>query len=337
MQNITMEGIEETRNSLKPVEKPNQEQNNGNKKNGFDKKNYLNDRLEKDQDKKELIIRLLPIDKDSKTPFKIIRMHNVNVPAEIAESGWKKYVCLSETKDIDHEKYGNKCPFCELRYEAFKRAKDESLDKGERNKWYQLGKDSFPHDICIIRCIERGHEEDGPKFWKFTIKKDGTDPYNLITNLNDTRREEKKAYGLLTNENWTLYDVLTGKDLKIIITKEKQEQDSKAKATKRGISIMDYGPEGPASLDQTKIEQWVNDEKKWSDVFAIKPYDYLSIVLDGEIPFFNKDEQKWVVKEKKTESNEKEVEGQAEKANDINKDIEKSVPTSNLDNSDLPF
>ena len=338
MQNITMRGIEETGNSLKPVEKPKPENNNnGNNNNGFDKKNYLNDRLEKNQDKKELIIRLLPIDKDSETPFKIVRMHNLKVPTEIAESGWKKYVCLAETEDIDHEKFGKKCPICELRYEAFKRSKDTNLDQVERNKWYEIGKDSFPQDICIIRCIERGHEEDGPKFWKFPLRKDGTDPYNLIKNLNETRRDEKKTYGMLSDDNWTLYDVLTGKDIKIIITKEKQEEDSKAKAPKKGYAIMDYGPEGPASVDQTKIEQWVNDTKKWSDVFAVKPYDYLSIVLDGEIPFFDKNEKKWVVKENKSEANNKESEEQAEKASEINKDIEKSVPTSNLDNSDLPF
>jgi hypothetical protein len=100
---------------------------------------------------------------------------------------------------------------------------------------------------------------------------------------------------------------------------------------------MDYGPEGPASVDQTKIEQWVNDTKKWSDVFAVKPYDYLSIVLDGEIPFFDKNEKKWVVKENKSESNNKQSEEQVEKASEINNNIEKLVPTSSLDNSDLPF
>ena len=81
----------------------------------------------------------------------------------------------------------------------------------------------------------------------------------------------------------------------------------------------------------------MNDEKKWSDVFTIKPYDYLSIVLDGEIPFFDKNEQKWVVKEKKSDDSKKQTDEQVENTRQINNNIEKSVPTSNLDNSDLPF
>ena len=74
MQNITVAGIEETANSRKTNEKPQEKQNNNN---GFDKKNYLNVRLAKGETKKELVIRLLPIDKNSDTPFKIIKMHKI--------------------------------------------------------------------------------------------------------------------------------------------------------------------------------------------------------------------------------------------------------------------
>lgn len=360
MQNITVAGIEETANSRKTNEKSQEKQNNNN--NGFDKKNYLNVRLAKGETKKELVIRLLPIDKDSDTPFKIIKMHNVKVPTEIAESGFKGYVCLEETKDVDHEKFGTKCPFCELRHEAFKRAKDLSnreaeiqellknpeLDKEKRTelsneliankplkeKWYQLGKDNFTSEVCIIRCIERGHEEDGPKFWKFTVRKDCTDPYNVINELVKARRDEKIAYGYSEEEAGNILDVYNGKDLKIIITEQKQEGNSKS--VKTGVSVMDYGPEGPVSKNEQLMQQWIDDEKKWSDVFTVKPYDYLSIVLDGKIPFFDKAQKKWV--EKGVKEDKGKTEEQAEQEAKINEKIEKSVPeVKDSSNSDLPF
>ena len=28
--------------------------------------------------------------------------------------------------------------------------------------------------------------------------------------------------------------------------------------------------------------------KKWSDVFSTKPYDYLKLVLEGEVPWYDK-------------------------------------------------
>ena len=45
------------------------------------------------------------------------------------------------------------------------------------------------------------------------------------------------------------------------------------------------------------MEKWVNDDKKWSDVFVAKPYEYLSIIIDGDIPYFDKIQNKWVVKQ----------------------------------------
>ena len=43
--------------------------------------------------------------------------------------------------------------------------------------------------------------------------------------------------------------------------------------------------------------KWVNDEKVWSDVFVAKPYDYLKLILDGEIPWFDNKINKWVKKD----------------------------------------
>ena len=78
-QNITPEAIEESKSS-KPQKSHNQTP--------FNEKTYLNVKLDKRTDSKDLKIRLLTIDKDSNLPFKHIYMHSVMVPTEIAESGF---------------------------------------------------------------------------------------------------------------------------------------------------------------------------------------------------------------------------------------------------------
>lgn len=329
MQNITVAGIEET---AKSREKSTQAQG-ANK--GFNEKNYLNVRLGKGEEKRELRIRLLPIDKDSETPFKIIHMHTVKVPTEISASGWKSYVCLSKTDDIDHEKLGRKCPFCELRNEAFNRS-NAATDEVEKKKWKEIGKEYFAQDVCVLRCIERGHEEDGPKFWKFTIRKDGKDPYNMINELVKARRQEKIDDGATPEEAGNILDLYEGKDLKLVITEVKQEGKSD---TKTSISVMDYGREKPLSDNEEEMERWINDEKKWSDVFVAKPYEYLSIVLDGNVPFFDKSLNQWVVKDGNNNSQTPE---QAAEEAAINEKIEMTKPQEEApeavdESSDLPF
>ena len=81
------------------------------KKTQFDKKNYLNARLAKDENTKTLTIRLLPFSTDELTPFKKVSMHTIRVNKELAPSGWKTFVCPTHNKKDGHA-MGDKCPFC---------------------------------------------------------------------------------------------------------------------------------------------------------------------------------------------------------------------------------
>lgn len=327
MKNITAEAVQETVNSREKTSQNNKSNN------GFNEKNYLNVRLNKDEMKKELKIRLLPIDKDSQTPFKIIHMHNVKVPTEIAKSGWKSYICLNKTEDIDHEKLGNKCPFCELRNDAYKKSTEVS-DEIEKKRWQRLSIENIPTDVCVVRCIERGHEEDGPKFWKFTIRKDGTDPYNVIQELAKTRQQENIDDGL---EPGYILDLYNGKDLKLTVNAVLQEGKW---TNKTSISIVDYGREKPLSEDETEMENWVNDEKKWSDVFVAKPYDYLSVIMEGKVPFFDKRINKWVVKDDNDNTiDTTDIDEQIKDAENIATNMVNEPKVINVsdDESELPF
>ncbi len=279
--NITMEAMdyEFTTNVVVPKSK----------ETTFNEKNYLNIRLADGQRTKELKIRLLPIDGNSQTPFKKIHVHTVKVPKEVSPSGWKSYICLEKTEGIDTSKYGNKCPFCELNREAYKYFTEET-DPVAKERWKKISLDNIPKEACIVRCIERGYEEDGPKFWKFNTRKDKTDPKGQIMELYKTRLEESREEGM-GEEN--ILDIHTGKDLKVVIS---IAADNKAGENRTSVKVLDCGKNKPLSLNEEEINAWVNDDKKWSDVFAVKPYDYLKIIIDGQVPFYDKNIQRWVTK-----------------------------------------
>lgn len=288
--NITMEAMEEddriSRNdstALKPIST-------------FDAKNYLNVKLnsEKGEKSKELRVRILPIDGESSTPFKKIYVHPVRVPKDISSTGFKSYICIEKTDGIDNEKYGHKCPFCELNREAYKKSV-EATDPVDKDRYKKLSLAMIAKEACIIRLIDRSAEEDGPKFWKFNVKLDKTDPKNVIKSLYKSRLEESREEG----EEENILDIYKGKDFKITISQSEsrgEDNDNKNK-NKTSVNIIDYGKNKPLSNDEETIKKWVFDPKKWNDVFSIKPYDYLAIIINGGTPWYDKETNKWVNKD----------------------------------------
>ena len=329
--NITIDAMEDfDNNNAKPVVK----------NTTFDAKNYLNVRLDtkKGELEKEMKIRLLPIlDGGKYVPFKVIKMHSIKVPEEISESGFKSYVCLEKVDDIDHEKYGNKCPFCEMNREAYKKF-TEADNNVERELYKKISLANKAIDVGIIRCIERGHEEDGPKFWKFNIRQDEKDPMHQINNIYKTRMRESIEEG---DGEFNVLDLYEGKDLKVTITAVLDKNTNKP-TNKTSVSIVDYGKIKPISEDDELIEKWVDDPKVWSDVFVPKTYDYLSILNEGGIPWFDRNANKWVPKSLVDEEAQKQKEETKVKADEMDKKIEeakKSVTSVDVENNEeeLPF
>ena len=328
--NITMEAMDCEINTVSTSFK--------NKEKVFDEKNYLNIRLSDNQTSKELKFRLLPIDGESNTPFKKIHVHTVKVPKEVSPSGWKSYICIEKTEGIDRNIYGNKCPFCEMNREAYKKF-SEATEPTIKERWKKISLDNIPKEACIVRGIERGAEEDGPKFWKFNIRKDKTDPKGQIMELYKTRLEESREEGL-GDEN--ILDINTGKDLKITIS---LASDNNQGENRSSVKIVDYGKNKPLSTDVNQMLEWLNDSKKWSDVFTIKPYDYLSVILEGEIPFFDKTMNKWVKKMDKIKEHEDQINDINQKIADAeamtminnNVDTTMSIPVMDATSEELPF
>ena len=187
------------------------------KKNGvFDAKNYLNTRLADGEDEKTITIRLLPMDLETGNPFVVVHTHNVKVPNTMVKPGekpYKSYICLAKNADINHEKFGTKCPFCELNRAAYNES-TKATDPQQKKSYQEISLANLSREAIICRCIERGKEDEGVKFWKFNLRADKTDPYNQIVKLANLRREEAERKGKVNN----ILDIYDGRDLNITFT-----------------------------------------------------------------------------------------------------------------------
>lgn len=262
---------------------------NSSKASTFNEKNYLNVRLEEGQTEKTLTIRLLPMDLETGNPFVKVHTHSVRVPKEVSPSGFKSYICLSKNKDIDHEKYGTKCPFCELNHNAYQESVKET-DPIKKKNFQDISIANKARESIIVRCIERGKEDEGVKFWKFNIRSDKTDPYNTILKLYQLRKESAEKKGKVEN----ILDIYNGRDLNITITAEGTSAPQ----------IVDDSDRSPLSENEEQMKAWIYDEKKWQDVFSVKPYEYLSLVSQMKIPWYDREKGLWVDKEEYSKEHE---------------------------------
>ena len=311
------------------------EQNQATKKeskptSNFDAKNYLDTRLKKGEIKKEIKIRLLPNPEEQGfSPFIKVHTHTLSkLPKEISESGFKSYICL-EKSNIDHDKFGKKCPFCELQREAYN-ASTKTDDAAKKKSLQELSISNIARETVIMRVIERGKEAEGPKFWKVNVSRRGDDAYSMIKNLAERLYKEGQENGVEEN----LYDSFRGRDIILTISGSNNEKDNKT-----SISVTQALSQTPISKDEELMKSWIYDEKKWNDVFAVKPYEYLSIISKGEIPWFDRESGKWVSKEvvdSKREEHDKEVDAEVEVQMSAAKEAVSEMFMSDGD-EDLPF
>ena len=271
------------------------------KASAFDAKNYLNTRLSDGETEKSITIRLLPMDLNTGSPFVVVHTHNVKVPQSLVKPGekpYKTYICLSKNADIDHDKFGYKCPFCEINKQAYNESTKET-DPLKVKNLKEISLANLSRESVICRCIERGKEAEGVKFWKFNIRSDKTDPYNQILNLVNLRKAAAEKKGKVEN----ILDIYNGRDLTITITE----------GITSAPTIVDDIDRSPLSENEEEMQKWIYDEKKWTDVFTCKPYEYLSLVSQMKTPWFDRTNNIWVDKD--------EFNGDTETAN-VNNEIE---------------
>lgn len=300
--NITPEAIAELEKN-----QPSQ----GNSK--FDTKNYLDTRLKKGETEKSVTIRLLPMDLKTGNPFVKIHVHNVKVPKEMVAAGqkpYKTYLCLAKNEGINHEQFGTKCPFCELNKSAYDKS-EEQTDPTMKKTYQDISLANKSNEAYIVRCIERGHEEDGVKFWKFNERFDKKDPYHTIINLYNKRKEEAEKKGKTEN----ILDIYEGYDLTITFNDGNPVPPP---------TIIDAKEPSPLSEDEELMKKWIYDEKKWTDVFTPKSYEFLQLVSEMRVPWFDKSKNMWVDKEEYEKEHGKQVQKKKDEEAAIDAEIKEA-------------
>ena len=255
------------------------------KTSAFDAKNYLNTRLSDGETEKNLTIRLLPMDLTTGNPFVVVHTHNVKVPQSLVKPGekpYKTYICLAKNADIDHERFGSKCPFCEINKNAYAESTKTS-DPMVKKNWQEISLANLSRESVICRCIERGKEDEGVKFWKFNLRNDKTDPYHQILKLVNLRKEAAAKKGKVEN----ILDIYNGRDLTITSTE----------GITSAPKVVDDSDRSPLSESEEMMTKWIYDPKKWQDVFTCKPYEYLNLVSQMKTPWYDRDNGVWIDKE----------------------------------------
>ena len=247
----------------------------------YNPKRYLQASLRKDEQTKQMVIRLLPFSNDGGSPFHKVHMHTVRVNTEVASSGWKTISCPSKNQESPQDQ--KECPFCATAAQARQMAKSE-LDDAKRKRLSDIAFANTASEMWIVRCIERGHEDEGVKFWLFPNPKNGG-IYQTIMNIYSTRKEAGERRGEVRN----IFDLNNGKDLIVTI---KRGADGKRK-----IDIVDDDDFTPLTTDINLGNSWINDSTKWTELYPFKRADYMSVLVQGGVPYFDKETNSYINKE----------------------------------------
>jgi hypothetical protein len=184
---------------------------------------------------------------------------------------YKTFPCLK------HEK-NEECPFCQAR---------EALLAGGTEEEKELAKEYSARKFYIVKVIDRDNEADGVKFWriKHNYKKEG---------------HFDKIMDAIANAEHDITDPETGIDLNITI---------KRNGTGSAVTILTANSKSPLTTDEEKLTKWTSDTRTWEDVYSVRNYDYLAIIVKGETPVWDKEENRWVAKaiEKESDGIEDEV------------------------------
>jgi hypothetical protein len=268
----------------------------------YDLKNYFNTYIKEGIKSATKQIRILPT-ADGSTPFVEVHTHKVQVDGE-----WKTFACLK------HEK-GEACPFCEAREALLATGKDS--DK-------ELAKKYNARKMYVVKVIDREHEDEGVKFWRFN---------------HDYRKEGiyDKIIGVLNAIKKDVTNAENGRDLLLTINRNMNNIPVVSAVASLDPSAL--------SEDQETKDLWISDARTWEDVYSVRTYDYLEIIVRGGIPVWDKEEKKFVDKAALTSENadatlEAELTMGVEniKASlQVAETVETTAATTDAEEDDLPF
>ena len=253
-------------------------------------KRYFAAILPKGENSGQRRIRILPTT-DGSSPFKEVWFHEIQVNGT-----------YNKLYDPDKNE-GGRSPLTEVYEELMKTGKQTDKDLAAQYK---------ARKFYIVKVIDRDHEEDGVKFWRFkhNYKQEG---------ILDKIIPIWKAKGDITDSD-------TGRDLILELTKAKTPKG----ATYTVIQTVMYDDPAPTHEDAEQSSTWVNNELTWEDVYSKKPVEYLESIARGETPRWDTDAGKYIY------SNNQEEE--ISMGGSVKSEVKKADPQSNQEvDEDLPF
>ena len=227
---------------------------NNNKMSSEDRlKRYFTTVLPKGSKGEERRIRILPT-KDGSSPFVEVKFHEVQVDGK-----WVKL--------YDPAQEGKRSPLNEV---------CEGLMMSGVDSDKELARNYRSRKFYIVKVIDRDHESDGVKFWRFKHNHKGD---GVIDKIFPIFRNK----GDVTNPE-------NGRDLILSLTL------TKAGTGKEYTVINSVLNDDPSALhtDADVAKTWLDDELTWSDVYSRKSEDYLEMVARGEVPRWDTASSKWV-------------------------------------------
>ena len=216
-------------------------------------KRYFTTVLHKGSKGEERRIRILPT-KDGSSPFVEVKFHEVQVDGK-----WVKL--------YDPAQEGKRSPLNEV---------CEGLMMSGVDSDKELARNYRSRKFYIVKVIDRDHESDGVKFWRFkhNHKGDGVIDkiFPIFRNKGDVTNPENGRDLILS---LTLTKAGTGKEYTVI------------------NSVLNDDP-SVLHTDADVAKTWLDDELTWSDVYSRKSEDYLEMVARGEVPRWDTASSKWV-------------------------------------------
>lgn len=203
-------------------------------------------------------IRILPPLEGQTTPFDVLKVHS-------AKNGTKteKVICP------DHAD-GKDCPFCEARKQLL--ATGDANDKA-------IAKQYSDRDMFVIRLIERGKEIDGVKFWRFNRDFTNNGVFDKIMSV----------VSLLGGDE-DITSVENGIDLLVTINRNQM-------GIPTVVSIQAERKNSPLTSDPALTESILANTDTWRDVYKVKPYEYLKLLVEGKTPIWSSEAKGYVSKE----------------------------------------
>jgi hypothetical protein len=193
---------------------------------------------------------------DGSSPFVEMYGHKQQVDGE-----WKTFACLKKEKN-------EACPFCEAREALLATGKDADKELAKK----------YNHKLMyVVKVIDREKEEEGVKFWRFN---------------HDYRKTGvmDKIHGLLSSlkKDRDFSNAQNGRDLSININR-----DTNGRPVVSSIVALDSTP---LSENAEQVTTWLADTRTWEDVYSVRTYDYLEIIVKGGVPAWDKEAKKFVDK-----------------------------------------